>query len=632
MITQEPAALALPRSSSAPPGRYSAIGTSRTVGPPDRAFPRSKTPNFASGPRRNPIPAVPFGRNTRRSAVTGTVLRVVSPPHPPLDVHRRRASFDKPVADLSALGVESRIGIVTPLDTTPRGARGRRSATYQQAERELGPHFASAPGAGATSARNVHVRARDPRDVDLTNRRPARILVSKMDARVDAPLPATITTSRRTPSETAAPSISPPVVIVFSASTTSSSVATPSLNSSAVQSLTVKPIAVLPPAASISAHPKDIDGTRDVERVWVTTAIVEASLTVLGSPSKYTRHGASHATRTWSLAGASSNRTSTRSDAPTSRESTTGPDARSRESIISPSDEEISRHDFTRNISVRRKILERLQRAIVRSARSLSRDPSRRTARTYPSSASVYSGTHSGDSRTPTAMSSTPPSRNADTEWVPGSGFRIVEEIVPNPLPPSTADQSSVSGLPERTGVWDGEALRRAVDTHPGERWLAWTRSWALSPPPPPGGDRFTAVLPRRTAQEKRDAEVLLLRSPPQITSSTLQSTLNFSSPQPGPPAPPVTKGNNNTTTTGDTTSTRRRRHTARRVRLRTRAAWRRGTGTGRRRCAMRRGIRPSRGWKRSSHTATARGIWRRAVRVRGLGESSSASRAPLSK
>ncbi|KAI9507068.1 hypothetical protein F5148DRAFT_1368669 [Russula earlei] len=242
--------------------------------------------------------------------------------------------------------------------------------------------------------------------------------------------------------------------------------------------------------------------------------------------------------------------------------------ARSRGSTISPSDEEISRHDFTRNTSVRRKILERLQRVPVRSACGVSRDPTRRIARTYPSTASVYSGTHSGDSRTPSAMpsSSTPHRSTPIPSGCREAGFessRKSSQALYLRRPPTSRPSS---GLPERTGVWDGEALRRAVDTHPGERWLAWTRSWALSPPPPPGGDRFTAVPPRRTAQEKRDAEVLLLRSPPQITSSPLQSTLTFSSAQPGQsPAPPVTEGNNNTTPTGDTTSTRRRRHSARR-------------------------------------------------------------------
>ncbi|KAI9507063.1 hypothetical protein F5148DRAFT_1285673 [Russula earlei] len=124
--SKKPAALPPPRSSSAPLGRPSGTGTSRTVHPPDRAFPRPKTPDFASGPRRNPIPAVvrppttisrpkPFWRNTQRSAVTGTSY--ASSLHP-----IRRSTFiaaglrfDKPVADLSALGVESRIGIVVLL-------------------------------------------------------------------------------------------------------------------------------------------------------------------------------------------------------------------------------------------------------------------------------------------------------------------------------------------------------------------------------------------------------------------------------------------------------------------------------------------------------------------------------------
>src|SRR5260221_11139001 len=104
---------------------------------------------------------------------------------------------------------------------------------------------------------------------------------------------------------------------------------------------------------------------------------------------------------------------------------------------------------------------------------------------------------------------------------------------------PSTAHQSSQPGLPGRTSAWDnGEAMRQAVDSHPGERWLAWTRSWASSPPPP-SQDRFTAVVSRRVAREKKDVEVLLL-SAPQVTSSPLESTLTFS-PQLGLPARPGT-------------------------------------------------------------------------------------------
>jgi hypothetical protein len=62
----------------------------------------------------------PFWRNTQRSAVTGTFYAS--------SLHLIRRStfvaaglrFDKPVADLSALGVESRIGIVVLLpDSLP---------------------------------------------------------------------------------------------------------------------------------------------------------------------------------------------------------------------------------------------------------------------------------------------------------------------------------------------------------------------------------------------------------------------------------------------------------------------------------------------------------------------------------
>ena len=274
----------------------------------------------------------------------------------------------------------------------------------------------------------------------------------------------------------------------------------------------------------------------------------EASLNAVGSPSKYTRHGAPHAMKTWlsSVTGTSS-RASMRSSVPASREDTIGAAtshsrprtasptrARSRGSTISPvspSDEESSRHDYTRNTSIRRNLLEHLQRAPDRSARGVSRDPSRRTTQTYLSTASAYSGTHVGDSRSPSAVpSTTPPSRDNNSEWEPGSGFRIVVEDN-TPRPPITTDNSPASGLPGRTSAWDnGEELRQAVGTHPGERWLAWTRSWVSSPPP--NKDIFTAVPMRRTGQS-RGADVLL-RSPPQVTSNPLQSTLTFTPLQPG--------------------------------------------------------------------------------------------------
>ncbi|KAI0300003.1 hypothetical protein B0F90DRAFT_1817806 [Multifurca ochricompacta] len=230
----------------------------------------------------------------------------------------------------------------------------------------------------------------------------------------------------------------------------------------------------------------------------------EPSQTVVGSPSKYTRHGALRSSRSWlsTVARAGLHRGSMRSSVPTSRGSTTRAAAsshsqplsnsptraRSRGSTTSPgslSDEESIPYDSVRHGSIRRGILERLQRGSDRSAPGVSRDPSRRTAQTYLSAGSVYSGTRSGDSRAPSAVPTlTPPPRDVNTtEW--------------------------------------------AVDAHPGERWLAWTRSWASSPPPA-RGDKFTTVPSRRAAQEKKDFEALL-RSPPQVTSSPLQSTLTFS-------------------------------------------------------------------------------------------------------
>ena len=411
-----------------------------------------------------------------------------------------------------------------------------------------------------------------------------------------------------TPSETATSSLLPSLVTAVSSdtssSTTSSLAATPTPNPSAVLGVTVVPVPVPPPTTSQPSRP-NVHATahssfnplylipvfiavglvigalsgflsyrwymrRQARKgggssgSWKATlisgppyvpmndtshdagGIQEAPLTPVGSPSKYTRHGAPRA--------AGSRRASTHNTTPPSRETATGTAAsshsrpssasptraRSRGSAISPfslSDEETSRHNSSRNTSIRRNILKRLQRGPDRNTGGVSRDLSRRTAQTYVSTASAYSGTHSGDSRAPSAVpSSTPPSRDNNTEWVPGSGFRIVEEIISSP---STADQSSQSGLPGRTSAWDNrEALRQAVDSHPGERWLAWTRSWASSPPPP-GQDRFTAVPSRRVVHEKKDVEALL-RSPPQVTSSPLQSTLTFS-PQLGLPARPGT-------------------------------------------------------------------------------------------
>ena len=267
----------------------------------------------------------------------------------------------------------------------------------------------------------------------------------------------------------------------------------------------------------------------------------ESSSNPVGSPSKYTRHGTRHATRAWlsSVTGAGSRRASTRSTVPLSSGDTIGAAAsshsrptttsrtlaRSRGSTISatsPSDMENNPRDYTRNTSIRRNLLERMQRGSDRSPRGVTRDPSRRTTQTYLSSASAYSGTHVGDSLSPSAAPSSAP----NTEWEPGSGFRIiVEDNNSTRRPPTTtttatdhsSESASVSGLPGRTNAWDsGEALRQAVNTHPGERWLAWTRSWVSNPPPPSGEeeDRFTAVPTRRGSNAYPMGAEVLLRSP----------------------------------------------------------------------------------------------------------------------
>ncbi|KAH9995287.1 hypothetical protein BJV77DRAFT_1059733 [Russula vinacea] len=111
------------RPSSAPPGK------SRTISPHDHFPSRPKSPDFVSGSHSS-IPIVvrpettlfrpkPFWRNTPRSAVSGTFYAS--------SLHLIRRStfiaaglrFDKPIADLSALGVESRIGIVVLLPDSP---------------------------------------------------------------------------------------------------------------------------------------------------------------------------------------------------------------------------------------------------------------------------------------------------------------------------------------------------------------------------------------------------------------------------------------------------------------------------------------------------------------------------------
>jgi hypothetical protein len=61
----------------------------------------------------------PFWRNTRRSAVTGTFYGSSLHPIRRSTFIAAGLPFDKPVADLSALGVESRVGIVVLLPDSP---------------------------------------------------------------------------------------------------------------------------------------------------------------------------------------------------------------------------------------------------------------------------------------------------------------------------------------------------------------------------------------------------------------------------------------------------------------------------------------------------------------------------------
>lgn len=108
------------------------LENTRSIRSPDYSSFQPKSPESVPRPSRRsstlivaPPPTTlfrpkPFWRNTCRSAVTGTFY--ASSLHP-----IRRSTFiaaglrfDKPIADLSALGVESRIGIVVLLpDTLP---------------------------------------------------------------------------------------------------------------------------------------------------------------------------------------------------------------------------------------------------------------------------------------------------------------------------------------------------------------------------------------------------------------------------------------------------------------------------------------------------------------------------------
>ena len=261
----------------------------------------------------------------------------------------------------------------------------------------------------------------------------------------------------------------------------------------------------------------------------------ESFSNVVGIPNKYTRLGARYATKAWlsSVTGTGSRRASMRSTVPPSSEDSIGAAAsshshsttashtlaRSRGNTISatsPSDVENSRGDYTRNTSIRRNLLECTQRCSDRSARCVTRDPLWRTTQTFIiSTASAYSGSYAGDSLSSSAV----PSSAANTEWEPGSGFRIIVEDNTAPRPPTTTtatDSSSasgsVSGFSGRTSAWDsGKVLRQAVNTHPGEHWLAWARSWVSNPP-----YRGPNATQQRTS---KGAEVLFL-APLQVTPS----------------------------------------------------------------------------------------------------------------
>jgi hypothetical protein len=136
-----------------------------------------------------------------------------------------------------------------------------------------------------------------------------------------------------------------------------------------------------------------------------------------------------------------------------------------------------------------------------------------------------YRQTHAGDSLSPSAVPSSVP----NTEWEPGSGFRIIDTTPrpptsrlppPPPPPPRLATRLRLrrcrASPDERVhGIAARRYVRRSTPTHPGERWLARTRSWVSNPPPSGEEDRFTAVPTRRgNAHHPKGGARVLLRSP----------------------------------------------------------------------------------------------------------------------
>ncbi|KAF8258445.1 hypothetical protein EI94DRAFT_1707993 [Lactarius quietus] len=646
------------RPSSAPPVPPSAPpessrGNTSSIRLPDSSSFLPKSPEFPPGPNRR-CSTFTVVRPPRTLSVTGTSY--ASSLHP-----IRRSTFiaaglcfDKPIADLSALGVESRIGIgspsipdhileaaLQPIDR-PNVNFARNGSPILHTPRTTSHGF----DRRRIHIRNLQIKVRQATPGLLNTATPAPTTSinwwpyppwGQSDILSTSSGTAAVSSSPAA-AVTAVPSSAAPTSITSLSPTTSSPTPNPA-RATVVSNLAPPPLNTLPsnprvhtatnshfnmlylipvfiavglalgglsgllgyrwysrrhtrkgdpnddsrPRRRISSSgfilgPPYVPYTRMNSSSHDPESAPDPSPTTDGSPSKYTRHGAPSAARSLmsAVTGAGSRRSSTRSISitiPAPQGSTTRPASptnlhllsesptrpRSRgSSIMSPvslSDDDHVPYETIRHTSIRRGILERLQRGV-------SRGPSRRTVQTYFSAPSIYSGTHTELSRAPSFIispSSSPPPRDPDTDWRPDSGFRIEEDISSPPR--------SIAGLPEQsTTAWDdGAAIRQAVDAHPGERWLAWTRSWTSSPPPSVQ-DRFTAVPARLrpATQVQPDVVVAALpRSPPQLTSGTLHETLTFS-PSTAPLAVPraVTT---TTTTAGRRSRAQSRAHAARR-------------------------------------------------------------------
>ncbi|KAI0065078.1 hypothetical protein BV25DRAFT_1913719 [Artomyces pyxidatus] len=248
----------------------------------------------------------------------------------------------------------------------------------------------------------------------------------------------------------------------------------------------------------------------------------EVALHTVGSPSKYTRHGAARTSRASSMGsswlsatmeGSGSHPRSSESGsrdrksdgflAPpivSRRASSTGHTERSQSRLSSravspdPSSMMMSPETVTddapyeslRHTSIRRGILDRLNLDSERRSGSEVGSEAQAGRKRYPSSLS------------PREEASSAPVGKDETEWVAGSGFRIVEE---DPDAPG----ARTTDITRQNSVWrTKDDLRSALDHKSSESWLAWTQSWSPASSYAPTEDKFTAIPPRKSTSDKK--------------------------------------------------------------------------------------------------------------------------------